>query len=90
MNSGHRTYIYIYIYIWKCHSETPCEAILYKQKCPFSKTENSCCLGVGISGRGKIYGKGKGEQIWWIYYILIYENRKIRPVEAVPGMEENG
>jgi hypothetical protein len=26
--------------------------------------------------------------IWWKYYVLMYENRKIRPVETVPGMGE--
>jgi hypothetical protein len=28
------------IYIWKCHNETPCTAILNKQKHHFSKTKN--------------------------------------------------
>jgi hypothetical protein len=29
-----------YIYTWKCHNETPCIAILNKQKCLFSKAED--------------------------------------------------
>jgi hypothetical protein len=27
-----------------------------------------------------------GGLIWWKYYILMYENGKMRPVETVPGM----
>jgi hypothetical protein len=36
-------YIIIFIvmyYIYKCHKETLCIAVLYKQNCLFSKTEN--------------------------------------------------
>jgi hypothetical protein len=28
-------------------------------------------------------GKGKGGQIWWVYFLFIYENRIIKPVEIV-------
>jgi hypothetical protein len=28
--------------------------------------------------------------VWWEYYILIYENGKMRPVEAIPGMGGGG
>jgi hypothetical protein len=24
--------------------------------------------------------------LWWKYYILVYENGKMRPVETIPGM----
>jgi hypothetical protein len=24
--------------------------------------------------------------MWYKYYVLIYENRKMRPVETIPGM----
>jgi hypothetical protein len=36
------TYIhtYIYAYIWKCHKETPCIAILNKQKAFFPKQKD--------------------------------------------------
>jgi hypothetical protein len=26
-------------------------------------------------------------QIWWKYYVLMYENEKMRPVETIPEME---
>jgi hypothetical protein len=26
--------------------------------------------------------------MWWKYYVLIYENGKMRPVETIPGMGE--
>jgi hypothetical protein len=41
--------------VWKCHKETPHIAIINKQKCPFSKTENRK-EEVGTSGR-RIYKK---------------------------------
>jgi hypothetical protein len=28
--------------------------------------------------------------MWWEYYVLLYENGKIRPVETVPGMKGGG
>jgi hypothetical protein len=27
-----------------------------------------------------------GGGIWWKYYVLMYVNEKIRPVETIPGM----
>jgi hypothetical protein len=26
----------------------------------------------------------------WKYYVLMYENAKMRPAETIPGMEEGG
>jgi hypothetical protein len=31
-----------------------------------------------------------GGRIWWNYYILRYENRNMRPVETILGMEGEG
>jgi hypothetical protein len=28
----------------------------------------------------------KGRRMQWKYYVLMYENGKIRPVETIPGM----
>jgi hypothetical protein len=28
--------------------------------------------------------------MWWKYYVLIYENGKMRPAETVPGMGGKG
>jgi hypothetical protein len=28
--------------------------------------------------------------MWWKYYVLMYKNGKLRPVETVPGMGEEG
>jgi hypothetical protein len=25
--------------------------------------------------------------MWWKYYVLIYKNGKMRPIENIPGME---
>jgi hypothetical protein len=51
-----------YIDSWKCHNETPCIAILNKQKYLFSKMkdmrENSSCLRVCSSERGEDIRKG--------------------------------
>jgi hypothetical protein len=41
-----------------------------------------------MSGRGEDIRKGAGEQLWWKYYILMYENGKMRPVETISGMGE--
>jgi hypothetical protein len=37
--------------------------------------------GVGTSGRGDIR-KGYRRQIWQKYYVLMYENGKMRPAET--------
>jgi hypothetical protein len=36
-----------------------------------------------ITGRGKAYRKGEGGQIWWIYFVFMYENRTMKPVETI-------
>jgi hypothetical protein len=28
--------------------------------------------------------------MWWEYYVLMYENGKMRPVETIPGMGGRG
>jgi hypothetical protein len=55
----------IYIHTWKCHNETPCVAILNKQKCLFFKNEGQegkmgPVLGLLAVGEGKICGRGEG------------------------------
>jgi hypothetical protein len=47
---------------------------------------NRSCLGVGTTGRGEDVGKGYRRVNMVEYYVLIYENVKMRPVETVPGM----
>jgi hypothetical protein len=35
--------------------------------------------------------KGKGEwSIWWVYFVRIYENRRMKPVEIVLRREGKG
>jgi hypothetical protein len=56
----------MYIYITrKCHKETPCVAILNKQKYHFffykigeHKGGTVPACGIGTSGRGRMWGKG--------------------------------
>jgi hypothetical protein len=38
-------------------------------------------------GKGRIQGKGVGWWIWLKYYVLMYENRKMRSVEAILRIE---
>jgi hypothetical protein len=48
--------------------------------------KNRSCLGVGTSGRGENIKKGYRRRIWWNYYVLTYENVKMRPVETILRM----
>jgi hypothetical protein len=41
-----------------------------------------CKNGVGTS-RGREKGKGEGEWVWSKYFISMYENRTMKPVEIV-------
>jgi hypothetical protein len=82
-----------YIYTWKCHKETPCVAILNKQKCHFSKTGQEGKTGPiwgWLHRGGEDVRKGCGRVNLVEYYALMYENGKMRPVETVPGMGEGG
>jgi hypothetical protein len=92
-------YIYIYIYIWKCHKETPCIAILIKQKCQFLFLQNQrtgklngfCLTGRGWyqweeEGLGKVYVMVTRVQI----FAHMFVNGKITPIETIPGMGEGG
>jgi hypothetical protein len=47
-------------------------------------------LGAGTSGRGEDIRKGCGRVNMVEYYALMYENGKMRPVEAIPGTEGGG
>jgi hypothetical protein len=51
-----------------------------------SKRKSRSCWGGGTNGRGRITGKGCRRGIWWKYSVLMYENGKMRPVAAIPGM----
>jgi hypothetical protein len=38
-------------------------------------------------------GPYKLDTLWWRYYVQMYENGKMRPIEIIPGMgemKENG
>jgi hypothetical protein len=57
------------IYTWKCHKETPCVALLNKQKCLFKTKQNKNreqegktgpVWGFGTNGRGEDIRKGVG------------------------------
>jgi hypothetical protein len=39
-------------------------------------------------GERRIQGKGIGRRIGWKFYVLIYENGKMRPVETILRMGE--
>jgi hypothetical protein len=41
------------------------------------------CLGVGTSGRGEDIRKVHRRVIWWKFYLLMNENRKMRPAESI-------
>jgi hypothetical protein len=47
-------------------------------------------LGIGISGRGEDVKKGYRRVNIVEYYVLEYGNGKIRPVENIPGIGEEG
>jgi hypothetical protein len=38
---------------------------------------------VGTVGGWKTQGKGEGGRIWWMYFVFMYENRTMKPVEIV-------
>jgi hypothetical protein len=42
-------------------------------------------LSRGTSRRRKAYGKGEGVRMWWKYFVFIYENRTMKPIEIVLG-----
>jgi hypothetical protein len=43
-------------------------------------------LGVSINWGKKKQGMGVGGWIWFKYYVHMYVNEKIIPVETIPGM----
>jgi hypothetical protein len=44
------------------------------------------CGWVVTSSKGEDIRKGVGEWLEWKYYVLTYENGKVRPVETIPRM----
>jgi hypothetical protein len=82
------------LYTWKYHNEIPCIAVLNKQNHLFffSKTEDrkvkQFYLGVDTSGRGEDIREGCRRVNVVEYYVLMYENGKMRSVENVLRMEE--
>jgi hypothetical protein len=47
-------------------------------------------LGVGTNGRGEGIRKSCRRVNVYKYYVLMYENRKMRLAETIPGMGERG
>jgi hypothetical protein len=47
------------------------------------KREKQVFSGVGTSGMGMGTMKGEWECIWWIYFVSIYEDRRMQPVEII-------
>jgi hypothetical protein len=47
-------------------------------------------LGVDTTGREEDIRKGAEGRMWQKYYVLMYENGKMRPAEAIPGMGGGG
>jgi hypothetical protein len=74
-----------YIYTWQCHNETPCIAILNKQKSLlFSKTEVSKVRQFLFGGRYQWEGEGNKKRVQEgeygrSNYVLMYQNRKMKP-----------
>jgi hypothetical protein len=73
----------VYTYV-KYHGKTHLTInICFKKK---TRQEGETCptqAGVGTSGSGKGKQNGWGEGIWLIYFIYMYENRTMKPVEIV-------
>jgi hypothetical protein len=40
-------------------------------------------LGAVPGGRKRVKGEGEGGLIWWVYFVYVYENRTMKPVEIV-------
>jgi hypothetical protein len=81
------------IYIWNCHNETPCTAILNKQKCLFSKMEDGKVKQVHpICGFIQWEGRGYKDRVQKSEYggNIMYENGKMRPVETILRIGEEG
>jgi hypothetical protein len=38
----------------------------------------------------RVDGEGEGGQIWSMYFVYIYENRMMKPLEIVLGREQWG
>jgi hypothetical protein len=36
-----------------------------------------------VSGRGRVNREGEGGSAWWIYFVLLYDNRTVTLVEIV-------
>jgi hypothetical protein len=82
---------------WKCQKETPFIAVLNTDVIFvfFYKIRKQECVtdpiwGAGTSGRGRMWGKGVGGQIYCKCCEHMYINRKMRPVETVPGIRVVG
>jgi hypothetical protein len=69
--------------------ETPCIAILNQQKWLFfngeQESKQDLSGGLVLVGSTEDIRKGVGGWICWNYYVLVYENGKMRPVDTIPG-----
>jgi hypothetical protein len=45
---------------------------------------------VGTCGRGKVNGGDEGLGIWLMYFIYLYKNRTMEPVEIILSRGEEG
>jgi hypothetical protein len=43
-----------------------------------------------LVGGGKRWGNGGGGCIWYKYYLHLYTNGEIIPIETIPGIGEGG
>jgi hypothetical protein len=39
-------------------------------------------------GGGRAQRKGEGRCIWWVYFVSIYENKRVEPVEIILRREK--
>jgi hypothetical protein len=47
-------------------------------------------FGSGYQGEGEGKRKGEGEQMWWKYFVFMYENRTMKPVGSVLRLRGRG
>jgi hypothetical protein len=54
------------------------------------KEDKTCPFQEGIPvGAGKVIRESEGGVLWWMYFVYVYENRTVKPVEIVLRMGES-